>query len=113
MLKDMGTGATLKKGWYSIVAQYDQIHHEAQEAIKEWQPIGSLRYAQKNTNNNDTIMHYDNNAIQMLWMSTQSWWLSMPCLMKNEANVYMMDFAFTASNPDISPANAQRSDPRM
>ena len=26
MLKDMGTGTTCKKGWYSIVAQYDQIH---------------------------------------------------------------------------------------
>ena len=52
-LKDTGMGATLKKGWYSIVAQYDQIHHEAQEAMKERQPIGSLRYAQKtNTNNN-------------------------------------------------------------
>ena len=35
MLKDMGKDATLKKGWYSIVAQYDQIHHEAQEAMKE------------------------------------------------------------------------------
>ena len=51
-LKDMGAGTTLKKGWYSIAAQYDQIHHEAQEAMKEWQPIGSLQYAQKNTNNN-------------------------------------------------------------
>ena len=52
MLKDMGTSATCKKGWYWIAAQYDQIHWEAQEAIKEWQPIGSLWYAQKNTNNN-------------------------------------------------------------
>ena len=34
-LKDTGKDATLKKGWYSIAAQYDQIHHEAQEAIKE------------------------------------------------------------------------------
>ena len=52
-LKDTGTGTTCKKGWYSIVAQYDQIHCEAQEAIKEWQLIGSLQYAQKsNTNNN-------------------------------------------------------------
>ena len=53
MLKDTEKGATLKKGWYSIAAQYDQIHHEAQEAMKEQQPIGSLQYAQKsNTNNN-------------------------------------------------------------
>ena len=52
-LKDMGTGTTHKKGWYSITAQYDQIHCEAQEAMKEQQPIGSLQYAQKsNTNNN-------------------------------------------------------------
>ena len=35
-LKDTGKGATLKKGWYSIVAQYDQIHCKAQEAMKEW-----------------------------------------------------------------------------
>ena len=42
MLKDTGKGATLKKGWYSIMAQYDQIHREAQEAMKERQPIGSL-----------------------------------------------------------------------
>ena len=34
-LKDTGTGATHKKGWYCIAAQYDQIHHKAQEAIKE------------------------------------------------------------------------------
>ena len=34
-LKDTGKGATLKKRWYSIAAQYDQIHHEAQEAMKE------------------------------------------------------------------------------
>ena len=52
MLKDTGKYATFKKRWYSIVAQYDQIHCEAQEAMKEWQPIGSLWYAQKNTNNN-------------------------------------------------------------
>ena len=52
MLKDMGKDTTLKKGWYSIVAQYDQIHHEAQEAMKEQQLTGSLQYAQKNTNNN-------------------------------------------------------------
>ena len=48
----MGTGTNLKKGWYSIVAQYDQIHRKAQEAMKEWQLIGSLWYAQKNINNN-------------------------------------------------------------
>ena len=52
MLKDMGTGTTHKKGWYSIAAQYDQIHHEAQEAMKEWWPIENLWYAQKSTNNN-------------------------------------------------------------
>ena len=34
-LKDMGKDATFKKGWYSIVAQYDQIHCKAQEAMKE------------------------------------------------------------------------------
>ena len=34
-LKDMGKDATLKKGWYSIAAQYNQIHRKAQEAIKE------------------------------------------------------------------------------
>ena len=45
MLKDMGKDTTLKKGWYSIVAQYDQIHCKAQEAMKEQQPIGSLWYA--------------------------------------------------------------------
>ena len=39
-LKDIGKDATFKKGWYSIVAQYEQIHHKAQEAMKEWQPIG-------------------------------------------------------------------------
>ena len=50
-LKDMGTSATLKKGWYSTTAQYNQIHCEAQEAMKE-QLIGSLWYAQKNTNHN-------------------------------------------------------------
>ena len=42
MLKNMRTGATLKKGWYSIAAQYDQIHYEAQEAMKEQQSIRSL-----------------------------------------------------------------------
>ena len=53
MLKDMGTGANCKKGWYSITAQYNQIHCKAQEAMKEWQLIGNLWYAQKsNTNNN-------------------------------------------------------------
>ena len=52
MLKDTRTGTTLKKGWYSIAAQYDQIHCEAQEAMKEQQSIRSLWYAQKNTNNN-------------------------------------------------------------
>ena len=41
-LKDIGKDATLKRGWYSITAQYDQIHHKAQEAMKEQQPIGSL-----------------------------------------------------------------------
>ena len=41
-LKDMGKDATFKKGWYSIAAQYDQIHHKAQEAMKEWQLSGSL-----------------------------------------------------------------------
>ena len=52
-LKDTGKDATFKKGWYSMVTQYDQIHCEAQEAMKEWQSIGSLQYAQKtNTNNN-------------------------------------------------------------
>ena len=51
-LKDTGKDATLKKGWYSIAAQYNQIHHKAQEAMKEQQLIGSLPYAQKNTNNN-------------------------------------------------------------
>ena len=52
MLKDTGKDATFKKGWYSIAAQYDQIHCEAQEAMKEQQLIRSLWYAQKNTNNN-------------------------------------------------------------
>ena len=52
MLKDMGKDATFKKGWYSMATQYDQIHREAQEAMKERQPIRSLWYAQKNTNNN-------------------------------------------------------------
>ena len=38
------------------MAQYNQIHCEAQEAMKEWQPIGNLQYAQKNTNNNSKVI---------------------------------------------------------
>ena len=57
-LKDTGKDATLKKGWYSITAQYNQIHCKAQEAMKEQQPIGSLQYAQKNNTNNNWKPRY-------------------------------------------------------
>ena len=72
-----------------------------------------LRRTPTTIGNPDTIMHHDNSMIQMLWMLMQSQWLSMPCLMKNKASTYAMDFASTASNLDISPVNAQRSDPQM
>ena len=63
--------------------------------------------------NPDTTMHHDNNATQMLWMSSRSWWLSMPCLIKNEAIICATGSASTASNLDMFLANAQRSDPQM
>ena len=63
--------------------------------------------------NPDTTMHHDKNATQMLQTLMQSQWLSMPCLMKNEAIICATGSASIASNLDMSLTNAQRSDPQM
>ena len=63
--------------------------------------------------NPNTTMHHNNNVTQMPWMSMQLQWLSMPCLMKNEAIICTTGSSSIASNLDMSLANAQRSDPQM
>ena len=110
----------LEKMWPSRKDGTPSWHNMTIKLKKPWKNDNQLeaydmprRATPTTIGNPDTIMHHDHNMIQMLWTSTWSWWLSMPCLMKNEAIICTTGSASIASNLDMFLANAQRSDPQM